>query len=556
MRSFLLFLVCSFCLCLAPAAAQNDYAPPLKGPLLVTGTFGELRTDHWHAGLDFRGATGTPVYAVQEGYVSRVVVKGGGYGQAVYVDHPDGYRSVYAHLETLSPALLDTVRARQYAEESFYQDLCFDSLAFPVTRGQRIGAVGNRGHSFGSHLHFEMRTAADDVPVNPLRFGFSVPDRRAPQIRSVRVYELDANGHELAATTYELPLPKTVRVRTPHVGIAAKAYDRQDAMPNWNGIYAATLTVDSLRRSGFVYDSISFADTEYLNAETDYREWHGSKSWFHRIWARPQVPHQGKTAMNNGAMIDLQAGEPSKVRVDVHDFAGNQTTVNFDLLYQPDTSLRAEFPHQYYLPAGEESWIERAGFSLHLPATALYEDLYFRFQSLPDASQGRYSPTYRLHDRLTPLHGRATLRIRPHRPVPDSLRSKAFIGQCHDDGSHSSRGGAWTEDGHLETSIGRFGDYAIFLDTLPPTVEIASFPTKLSRYQGFSVFAKDDVAGGGLSYRGTVDGQWVLLEYDAKNDKLTHRFESARIGPGRHRFELTVSDARGNTTTWARNFTR
>jgi len=145
-----------FLFCLLPfsflTAQTLQYDAPLRGPLLVTGTFGELRSDHFHAGLDFRASTNTPVYAVADGYVSRIKVSPGGYGQAIYVDHPDGHRSVYAHLETLAPELLDTVRVRQFAEEEFRQDLNFGPNDFPVTRGQKIGGVGNRGHSFGPHL--------------------------------------------------------------------------------------------------------------------------------------------------------------------------------------------------------------------------------------------------------------------------------------------------------------------------------------------------------------------------------------------------------------------
>lgn len=553
-----------FFLPFAPAAAQTGYVPPLKGPLLITGTFGELRSNHYHGGLDFRAAVGTPVHAVKEGFVSRIVVSGGGYGQAIYVDHPDGYRSVYGHLESLATELKDTIRALQFAEESFAQNVYFDSLAFPVSIGQKIGGVGNRGHSFGPHLHFEMRKIDGDVPLNPMRFGFSIPDHRAPQIRSLRVYELDAVGRELAATTYQVgrpgkgqkALPDTIIVRTPNVGLAIKAYDRQDGMPNWNGIYSAAVVVDSLRQSGFNHSSIPYDITEYINAQTDYREWNKNTSWYHRLWALSPVQSGVGEAMNDGPWITLQPGIPRSGHVEATDMAGNVTEVKYILKYVPDEKLEKQWPHQYYLPAGEESLIERPGFSFYLPTTALYQDLYLQFAQIPDNSADVYSPTFQIHEPLTPLHGRATLKIAPNRPVADSLRPRLYLGQCNDKGEHSSRGGSWTDDGMLEARIGSFGDYALYLDTIPPRVRINSFPTNLSRYAGFSVLITDDVRGGGLEYRGTIDGKWVLLEYDAKNDKLTHSFADGNTARGNHTFELTVSDARGNTTTWTRNFTR
>ena len=553
---------CSLILFSAPAAAQENYTAPVKGPLLVTGTFGELRSNHYHAGLDFRASVGTPVYAVREGYVSRIVVSGGGYGQAIYVDHPDGYRSVYAHLETLAPELKDTVRAAQFARERFAVDLKFDSLAYPVTRGQKIGGVGNRGHSFGAHLHFEMREIAGDAPVNPMAFGFSIPDKRSPQIRSLRLYELDGNGHELAGKTYPTGrnFPDTIFVNTPDVALGVKAYDRQDAMPNWNGPFTGGVYVDSVFQFGFEHSRIPFEDTRYLNVLTDYREWNLNTSWFHKLYARPQVQTDFVKAGPGGTRgrLKLPANKPLDGWVSIGDYAGNQSRQDFVLVYRPGNEPRVNFQHQYFIPAQEdESFFERPEFSFYITNQDFYEDLYLEYAELPDASEDRYSQTFHIGDPLTPLHGPATITLSPNRPVPDSLRHKIFIGECGSGGKVSSRRTRLLHTGSdYEAKVRSFGDFALFLDTIPPTVRINSFPTNLSRYSGFSVLVTDDVAGGGLEYRGAVDGEWVLLEYDAKNDKLTHHFTDGNIRPGRHTFELTVTDGRDNTTVWTRNFTR
>ncbi|MEM6772372.1 MAG: M23 family metallopeptidase, partial [Bacteroidota bacterium] len=344
------------------ALAPLTYAQPIKGPLLVTGTFGELRSDHFHAGIDFRASTNTPVYSVADGFVSRITISGGGYGQAVYVDHPDGHRSVYAHLEYLAPALRDTVRARQFADESFSQDLRFTPDDLPVKRGDPLGGVGNRGHSFGPHLHFEIRKASNDAPLNPLAFGFVVPDSRAPQIRKLRVYELLDGNREVGQQTVELLNRKnsystkdTIVVSTPLVGLALKAYDRQNGMPNWNGIYGGQLYADTTLVFDFTWDEIPYEQTEYLNALTDYADWKQNTSWFHRFWALTQdamfwteageVPYNGS--------LRLRPNLPLPVSMRVLDFAGNVSTLNFTLVYRPNGSPHPSLPHQYFLPAGE-----------------------------------------------------------------------------------------------------------------------------------------------------------------------------------------------------------
>lgn len=565
----LLFLFCSSGLIAQADTAivpTLEYAPPLRGPLLVTGTFGELRSNHFHAGLDFRASVNTPVYAVADGYVSRVVVSPGGYGQAVYVDHPDGNRSVYAHLETLAPALLDTVRARQFADEAFPLTLRFDAATFPVSQGDQIGGVGNRGHSFGPHLHFEVRTVREDAPMNPLAFGFPVADNRKPQIRKLRVYALDDQGLETTTQTLtpqsvksgEYIVKDTIVLRSRRAGLALKAYDRQDGMPNWNGIYGGSLYADTTRVFAFAWDTIPYAKTEYLNALTDYADWTSNTSWFHRFWALTRgAMFWGEAA---GAPFDgslrLRPNLPFPVRMEVRDHAGNVSTLSFTLLYRPPENATASPHHQYFLPAGEASIIEKGDLRLELRADALYRDCYFSFAQLPDQSSGYWSDVFQLHEPTTPLHGRAKLALRPKVAVPDSLRDKLFIGRCSASGRWSSYGGRWEADGRLHTSIGSFGDYAIYLDTLPPTVEVYRFPQDLRQRDGFSVEMTDNVSGGGLTYRGTVDGKWILLEYDVKNDRLHYNFSNGDPGPGEHLFALEARDARGNATVWRRKFRR
>ncbi|MEM9929567.1 MAG: M23 family metallopeptidase [Bacteroidota bacterium] len=545
------------------------YAPPLKGPLLVTGTFGELRSDHFHAGLDFRGKVGTPVYAVADGYVSRVLISPGGYGQAIYIDHPDGHRSVYAHLEVLAPELKDTVRARQFAEESFRQDLHFGPGVFPVQQGQEIGGVGNRGHSFGPHLHFELREIVGDAPVNPLKFGFNIPDTRRPQLRKLRVYELDDRGLETATQTFSLlatrdgnyRIKDTITVGSRRIGLALKTYDRQNAMPNWNGIYGGELYADSTLIYDFRFDRVPFEKTEYLNAMTDYADWVSNTSWYHRFWALTNQDYAarpaGSAASQYNGIVKLAVGAALPVQLRVLDQAGNSSTLSVVLTYQPGTNAKGGGrPHQYFLPAGEPSIIDQETFRLELDEDALYRDCYFEYARLPDASTGRISDTHQLHQKNTPLHGSARLSITPNITVPERLRPHVFLGSCDDKGHWHANGGSWTSEQRFAANIPTFGRYGLFLDTIPPTVEINAFRTDLRYAQGFSLLMKDNVSGGRLSYRGTIDGQWVLLELDAKSDKLTYNFADGDPGPGEHVFSITVQDARNNTTTWSRKFRR
>jgi hypothetical protein len=505
---------------------------------------------------------GTPVYAVNEGYVSRVRVSGGGYGQAVYIDHPDGKRSVYGHLEVLAPELKDTIRALQYARETFEIDLTLDALAFPVDRGQQIGGVGNRGFSFGPHLHFEIREAAGDVPLNPLSLGFEIADTRLPEVQRLRLYSLPAEGPAVEISTYDLhrrELPDTVRVGSPRVGLGFKAYDRQNSMPNRNGIYRATMEVDSSQHFSFVYDRIPYSKTEYLNALTDYADWKENKSWYYLLYSpTPAAIFWPGGDPTQDGIIELRPGRPTDVVVTAGDHAGNETHVRFTLLYEEGIAPAAapEMPYTYYLPAGERSIIDTGGMRLELPADALYRDLKFSFVRLEDRSAGHLSDTYQLHDYTTPLHGKATLIIEPREEVPASLRSQVYVAKCDDGGDYPSVGGQWQSDGSMSTSIGSMGNYVLMVDSVAPRIRIERFSTDLRRADHFSLLI-DDAVGGTLDYRATVDGEWLLMEYDAKSGRLSHHFADGKpLGAGRHDFELTVRDERGNETTFRRVFRR
>ncbi|MCP9234525.1 M23 family metallopeptidase [Lewinella sp. JB7] len=550
-------------LLLLTCGLHAQYTPPLRGALLVTGTFGELRSDHFHAGLDFRAAVGTPVYAVREGYVSRIRISGGGYGQAVYLDHPDGKRSVYGHLESLTPELLDTIRALQYARETFEIDLALNPGDIPVTAGQRIGAVGNRGFSFGPHLHFEIRESATDAPLNPLSLGFRVPDTRKPELQQLRVYEVSGAGEPVTTKTFDLPgreLPDTVRVGSERVAFAVKAIDRQNAMPNRNGIYGARILADSLPLFSFAYDRIPYDKTEYLNALTDYAEWKRNRSWFYLLHARTPkaVFWKAEADSSDTGILRLFPDRPVAVDVVGYDYAGNESVVSFVVVY--DRRMAPASPpnraFQYFLPDGEASIIDTGSMRLELDGNALYAPLRFRYVRLSDESADYLSDTHQLQDEETPLHGSAILTLRARTPVPPDLREKVYVGRCGPGGAFASAGGEWLDDGRMSTRIRGFGDYALLIDTFPPRVRIERFGTDLRGANAFSLLVEND-EGGEITFRGEVDGKWVLLEYDAKDGRLTHTFAGNRIEAGRnHRFSLLLRDARGNETIFERSFRR
>ena len=547
-------------------AQYPTYQAPLQSPLLVTGTFGELRSNHFHAGLDFRAAIGTPVYTIADGYVSRIRISAGGYGQAIYVDHPEGYRSVYGHLNSLREDLIDSVRQHQYVEERFATTIYFSPEDFPVKAGDQIGTVGNRGYSFGPHLHFEIRDTTADVPLNPLHFGIKVADTRRPQLRQLLVYELDHASRPLR--THRLQLrsgpngrytidDELLNVGQRTIGLAIKAYDRQNAMPNWNGIYGASVRVDSLELHRFSFDSIPFESTLYLNAHVDYREWTEQTSWFHRLFRLPGDQLEIYADSPYHGQFRLQAnGIPSPVEVLVTDWAGNTSSIAFNVAYQPK-SPPSQPAYQYELLQAEANMLQTSDLRFFLPEGALYQDVKLQYQWVRDDSEGIYSLVHHLHEPMVPIHKAGKLAILADAALPDSLRPFAVIARCDAEERPISYGGQWTDD-WLEADVRSFGDYCILLDRDPPLVEALDFRRSMRGQSSFSFHIEDNFrtsgSARGLQYRAEVDGQWILLEFDAKNDTLIHTFDG-RILPGDHELLLRVWDDRNNETIIRRLFT-
>lgn len=550
----------------APPNPYPRYAPPLRTTLMTTGTFGELRSNHFHGGVDLRGPVGTPIYSIGDGYVQRISIQAGGFGQALYIAHPEGYTSVYGHLDSFSDSLLAYVRANQYARESFDIDLRPDPSRFPVRRGDLVAYVGNRGASQGPHLHLEIRDTETDDPLNPLSFGLEVADSRKPDLHEIRLYELDQSGNVLDQQTHDLRYTQedyvpedgdTLYVEGEWSGIGVKVFDRQDLRHNRNGIYGASLYLDSTLHYGWQMDRFSFAETRYLNAHTDYEAYRfRNGGWFHRLFS---LPGNGLPMYQTDAdrgRIRLQPGENRRLRVVTFDYAGNERACTFVLARRPGASTLVNHHYNYYLPQGEASRIETPELQLHFADDALYEDTYLEYHAAPDGSEDIYSAVHQIHTPTTPVHRYFQIAIRPDERLPQDLRDRAVLARCSGSRTPISFGGTW-EDGFLRSEVRDFGDYCILIDTVPPSIRPSSFRYNLRGRGSFSFRIGDNFPTSGpargLRYRAEVDGKWLLMEYDLKSNRIFHNFDGS-LPRGVHTLTIEVTDDRENTARWEGKF--
>lgn len=545
---------------------KDFFAAPVSGQLRLSGTFGELRPDHFHSGIDIKGGLGVPIYAAGDGEVYCIKINPGGYGSVMYIRHPNGYTTLYAHLSGFSPELARFIEDKQYTAQLFAVELYPEPGRFPVKKGQLVAKMGNTGHSFGPHLHFEIRETATDRSINPLLFGLQVVDNTPPRVHELKLYQLGEN--QQLAETRRVPLlikngqysvtGDTLKVKTKQVGLAIKAYDHMDGVNNWNGIYTIELFVDDRRVYQFATEKLDFTETRYINAHVDYEERVSRNSYFHRCFLLPGNALSMYEQVQESGKIVIADKQVRKINIAIKDVAGNTARTQFWLKLDTALVTAAARQYNYLLPYNQPSVINSNDIKLHFPEGTFYEDCYMQYSVVPERSANVFSKVHTLHHTRVPVHRFYNMALKPVN-LPDSLRGKAFVAYCSSNGKVTNYGGKWQPDGMLKAEVRTLGEFCIKVDTVPPTITPERFSPVLSKVSSVSFRIRDNFGAAGtvagLNYRAEIDGQWVLMDYDQKYDRITYRF-TPRVTPGAHVFHLEVWDGMGNKRVWDKNFTR
>jgi hypothetical protein len=566
MRTALASLVC---LLLLAFTSQQDSRPdsafltaPLAGSLALSGTFGELRPGHFHAGIDLKGPVGEPVLAAAQGYIERIGINAGGYGKVLYLRHPNGSTTVYAHLDRFRPEVEDWVKGMQYARESYELDLYPERGRFAYQQGETLGFIGMSGRSFGPHLHFELRRG--EQAFNPLRAGIAAADHRPPVLLALRLHELRDNQTEFnrwhfnlrkAGRAYRLPNSDTLYTDAPYAAFSLLTFDQADGAENRNGIYRLELWVNDTLSFKFHLDSLLLWQSRYFNAHVDYAAQIEDGQLFNRCWQLPG--NAADIYASGGGGLALAAGGATKLRFVAFDLAGNSTFLECWLKARLAAAALPPAPlYHYLLPFNEASILSEPSLKAHFPAGSFYEDLHLHYQAVAEESYNIYSLVHQLHDLRVPVHHAFQLGIRPTRAIPEPLLSKAFIAYCDKSHRTINCGGQW-KDGWLYAQTNALGDYYIMLDTVPPRIEPLRFREDMRGENRFAFRITDNFPSGAntpeLRYRGTIDGRWALFSFDQKNSRLECRLEDS-LASGRHQLRLEVWDALGNMTVFEQAF--
>jgi hypothetical protein len=552
------------------AIPKGYFSSPLGIPLSATGGFAEIRPNHFHSGIDFsvQKTEGLPVYAAADGVVSRIKVSPVGFGNALYIDHPNGFTTLYAHMKAYNDTITAYLRTNQYKLKSFEVDL------FPankkefiyVKKGQLIGYTGNSGASGGAHLHFEIRNTKTENIINPLLFGFNMPDSYSPYFDFIEIYPEDKNSFvgssndntrflvkKINSKEYRLTTKDTLSLYG-NFSIGAQAFDFNQSQSDRNGFYSMKMLLDKAPFFSMVCDSFSFTESRYVNASIDYA---ANYNLGNRIVKSKKLPGNitgfFKSNATNG-IVSFTDGNVHEVLISVGDQAGNIANLRFWVKSKkPDGFVQVPVipfaDSTVFFKFNKINKFENSELKVELPVGSLYEDLLFRYRKAPGNSN-LFSDIHYLHDAVVPLQTRIKVSVKASK-LPQNLRSKALLVRIDRDGKRNSAGGSY-ENGYVSTTTNMFDGYAIIIDTIPPVIKPWGENLRSKSILKFTV--SDNFSGINV-YRGEVNGKWALVEWDPKNKLMIYRFDKvAQIG--KNTFTLYLEDEKGNSTSYSTTFVK
>ncbi len=537
-----------------------DFIFPIDINPSVSGSFAELRSNHFHSGIDLstNGKVGIAVKSMEKGIVSRIKISPVGYGNAIYIKHNNGYTTVYGHLRNYSAKIDSIISAQQYVKESFAIDY-FPKEEIAIAKAEIIGFSGNSGSSGGPHLHYEIRDTKTEEPINPYFFQNIIKDNVRPKLLTIRLYPMDSNStinEKNSAKNYPVVFydgayhlkgnPKIYA--SGKIGVAIEMLDYMSNSWRKCGVYKLNMTVNDQIVYGWELARFSFNESRYINSHVDYayKVDHGKR--FERCFRQPgnhlriyvQVKDDGIVSMDSSKTINIKA----------FDAANNLANLNLSLLKGKDITVQHPMK-QVKLSIYKAHNLHAKGGQCYIPKGALYEDAEIEFKTKTNINN---QVIYQVGNKNIPLHKQMNLSF----AIPDSLKilgTSVCLANINDNGKRYYAGGHIKKDSML-ISTKNFGNFTFAIDTIPPTIRaLQNIRGRVFATNAKFVFKISDNFSGINSYNGYLNNKWTLFEYDAKSNKLTCPLSKAPIEKGgKYDLKLIITDNCGNQKVLKSNF--
>lgn len=547
MRNIFLFFLYLFSVSLL-AQVPTHLGSPVDIPIALSASFGELRPNHFHAGIDIKTQQqiGLPMYSVDDGYVWRISISKGGYGNCLYLKHKDVI-SVYAHLDRFAPEITEWIRDYQYKNKTFEMDAYLDKNELPVIKGQQIAWGGNSGASGGPHLHFEYRdtTGVYVYDAQPL---YNIYDNVYPRFKNIAVTPVSGKGvvdGKYSFAKYGVKRIGTGKYTANNIkawgklGLEVKAFDYMTGQNNFYGVKTLKLLVDEKLVFHYTVDKFSLEDTRYINSFINYAQWQKTREVFMRCYLLPNNILPLYYTKDRG-YINIDEERDYKIKVIISDVVGNTSELNFKIKGE-----KQEIPFMLrdsgkYLDYRYTNIIEGKDYAMYIPSKSLYDNVFFDHKVRYDSVMK--SNIYQMHYQTEPLQNKANLFIKlPNDSIP---AKKHYV-------ARRDRNKRWNyvttrlyNDSILYAKPNMLGDFTIMVDTVPPVIR------PQSRTSSKIILRISDKHSGINRYEGYINGEWVLFEADYYG-RVYYQLDRKRLKTKRpYNLQFKVYDNCGNMSEY------
>ncbi len=523
----------------------KTFRSPVGIPISLSGNFGELRSNHFHTGLDIKtnGSINYRIYAIDTGYVSRINISHWGYGKAIYIDHPSGFTSVYAHLNHFPEKIEKIIRQKQYELHQESITYYLDSSQILVSKGEIIAFSGNSGSSSGPHLHFEIRETQSEHPVNPQQFNFEILDNRPPVITQLKVYNFPDKSINLLCSEKVFTLKKfknSYRINNDSIislsgpfGIGVAAADYYTNSSNLCGIYSIKMYVDEVLKYDLKFDELDFDNNHQINIHKDFNAYQEHRHKIHQLFIHPNNELKIYNRSLGNGLIDFKDSSIHKVKIRVADFNNNYSELNFYFLNKDSSScLENKSDFNKYIFSKDSNW-----------RISLDSNSFYNFPKIKMKSQiNNVEITNNL-----PAKNQFILSMKIT-PEYSPYIEKTFMANITKKGNILNKNGKIDEK-WISAEVKKMGTYQLIIDTVAPKI-IHLGNNRLKKINQSLNFKIADDLSGVENYDVYIDEQWVLSNYSYKTSKLHVPLDKyARITKGEHNCRLLISDERNNKSS-------
>ena len=546
-----------------PASYPKGYfRNPLNVPIDLAGNFGELRPNHYHMGVDLKTLhrENLPVYAAADGYITKIKIEPGGFGRAIYINHPNGYTTVYGHLNAFIPALDAYLKDQQYKLESWRVFLDIPANLFAVKKGDFIAYSGNTGGSQGPHTHFEIRRTDDDINRNPMLFGLPLADDTKPTISRLAIYDRRLSVYEQSPKL--IPLKRSVDgytctvpiviVNSPKISFAISASDTHSGSVNPNGIFEAVVYDNEKPVIGFQMDKISYSNTRNLNAHIDYRTKANGGPYLQQIFELPGYSNSIYKKVSGDGAINISDGQVHQIRIEVKDAYNNtsvlQTSVQYKWSMIPVQPVAGKLFYPNMLDGFETEDCE-----FYIGEKCLYDSVHIGYHTTVSVSPKVVSAVHTIGAAYIPLQEAMTVRIKPTVPLADAQRGHVVM-QWFAGKKYSVTKVEWQKE-WATAKFRDMGNFQLALDEEPPVILPVGFKdgANMSKAARMVFIVKDNLESF-TNFRAELDGKWLRFTND-KGRSFIYVFDE-KCPRGEHSLKISVADEAGNVTTQIFKFTR